>query len=702
MSLTSADVKKILDVPLSTIHATIPDLGTDPVLSVQNTIQADFAQGLQLIQQSPLQQTIGKNLSALKLHGPIKLSLGLAIPLNHPADAKVTGNTTIANSILNLPDWNLTLDQLTGAFTFTEDSITASHLTGQLLGHPVTLDLATQNSSNKTRYVAADLQGIIDTAHLKSWLDLPVEEMLQGATNYRAQLMLPSHDSSDPAQIVVQSDLQGMAVNLPGDYGKKATDAADMNLRFIVKQNQPLKAKLAYNKLFSVAMMLSRSKQKFKLLNANLRLGAGDADWQTQSGIIVTGNIERLDWNKIQPYISSFADKTKLNAKNQGTFSLDPDSFRGLDIRTNLINFVGFNLNNLHIELSKTANNYVIELNNPDMAGQIILPRAGIQQGIQAKFARLKLPSQNVASAPKALDPRDLPPIIFEGDDVRYGDMSLGHATLNLVRAADGLAVKQFNLDSPTYQLRAVGSWSNVRSRLQGTIVTSNVSQFLQSFGFSSSNLIGTTGNVDFDLNWADGLFRPSVAGLAGSVSLKLGEGRIINLSNTTDAKMGLGRLLNIFSLQSLPHRLSLNFKDVSQKGYDFYTMSGDYILRNGNAVTQNTRLNGSIARIEISGRIGLAAKDLDIKLSVTPYVTSSLPVVAAIATANPVAGIATWVVDKMVSPAVSQLTTYNYLITGSWANPSWNQMGTQKIGKPANTAPVTDQPSGKSQILDR
>lgn len=671
VDLTAAQIS---EVPLQNIHVEIPDLGDNPILTAKSVIQADLAQGLQFIEQSPLQQTIGKNLSALKLQGPMQLTLNLAVPLNHPADVKVEGDTTLKNAILNLPDWNLAVNQLSGAFKFTEDSVTASHMTGQLFGRPIMLDLLTQHPKGQSGYVSAILQGAVNTTDLKTWLDLPVEEILQGTTNYKAELILPpQHASSQPTQVIIHSDLNGVAVNLPGQYGKKMQDIADFQLSFLIKENQPLKAKVFYNKLFSLAMTLQRIKQKFGLLSADLHLGNGEANWQAQEGVVVTGNVDQINWDKIAPYVSQFTAKAS-SQKNL----INPDLFRGVDIRANLINFSGFQLKNMRVQLNRADSHFVLGLNNADMAGEIILPRGGIQQGIQAKFQRLNLPS-NISNGQRLMNPRSLPPISFVGEDVRYGDMMLGQATLNLQPTSGGMLIKQLDLVSSAYKLHAVGAWLSSRSHLQGNVTTANVTDLLKSWGFSSNNFVGSKGDADFDLNWLGGFFTPSIQGLSGNVSLKLGEGRIINLDNATDAKMGLGRLLNIFSLQSLPRRLSLNFSDLFEKGYSFDSVKGDFILRNGNAITQNTHFKGSIASIEISGRIGLAAKDLDMKMSVTPYVTSSLPVVAAIATANPIVGVASWVVDKMVSPAVSQMTTYNYSITGSWANPVWNQMNTQR-----------------------
>lgn len=666
-------------VSLQNITAEIPDLGNHPILTAKSTVQTDLEEGMAFIQDSPLKKTIGKNLEALDLHGPMQLLLTLEVPVNHPADTQVTGDTKINNAELNLPDWNLNVTQVNGAFRFTEKSITASNITAQLFGHPVSLDLATEKAADNTGYVTATLQGAINTTDLKSWLDLPVEELLQGSSQYKTKLILPSvQRPNQPIEVNVQSDLKGITINLPGQYGKQAAEAADFELDLFAKDKQPLRAKISYNKLFSLAMQLQKVKQQFSLLNADLHLGNGEANWQTQPGVIITGNLDRIDWDKIAPYVSQFTRKTPtLQTKNE---MINPELFRALDIQTKVLNFSGLQLNNIRIQLARSGNNFVLGLNNADMAGQISFSRNGISQGIQARFQHLKISPQIIAGGKQsAMNPHDLPAISFIGEDVRYGDMQFGHAVLNLVPDSAGLAVKQLELTSSSYQLHAGGQWTNSSSHLQGNVTTNHVTELLKSWGFASSNLLGTKGDLDFDLNWPGGLFRPSLIGLSGRLSLKLGQGRIINLGNDADAKMGLGRLLNIFSLQSLPRRLSLNFSDLSGKGYDFDSLTGDFTLHNGNAFTQNTQFQGPIAGIGISGRIGLAAKDLDMVISVTPHVTASLPVVAAIATANPIAGVATFVVDKMVSPAVSHMTGYQYSITGSWANPVWNQIGGQQ-----------------------
>ena len=94
----------------------------------------------------------------------------------------------------------------------------------------------------------------------------------------------------------------------------------------------------------------------------------------------------------------------------------------------------------------------------------------------------------------------------------------------------------------------------------------------------------------------------------------------------------------------------------------------------NGSAVTKNTRFDGPVARVEINGAIGLASKTYDFTLSVTPYVTSSIPVAAAIIS-GPVAGIAALAVNKIISSQVAKVTTYYYAVGGSWSDPTWAEI---------------------------
>lgn len=336
-----------------------------------------------------------------------------------------------------------------------------------------------------------------------------------------------------------------------------------------------------------------------------------------------------------------------------------------------------FSLDKMQIQIAKIPGYLQIGLDNTDMSGQLLWPLNSSVKNIQAKFQRLYLHSQGRY---QQIDPKKLFGFSFVGNDVRYDNKSLGQVTLTVAPDRNGIVINQLNLDSSLLHLHAQGSWRGNSTHLQGGLTAPSVSRLLEAWGYASANPVGSSGDVQFDLSWPSAPYNLAFTKLSGTASLNLGEGRIINLSASTNTQMDFGRMLNVFSLQTIPRRLSLDFSDVFQKGYNFDFMKGSFKFANGNAYTQDTRFDGSLARVDISGRIGISAKDFDMKMSVTPHVTTSLPMIATIATGgNPIVGIAAWMLGSVAGRA--GVGTHHYSVTGSWSNPVWSQIN----GRPAS-----------------
>jgi uncharacterized protein YhdP len=115
----------------------------------------------------------------------------------------------------------------------------------------------------------------------------------------------------------------------------------------------------------------------------------------------------------------------------------------------------------------------------------------------------------------------------------------------------------------------------------------------------------------------------------------------------------------------------------------------GDFNFQTGSIFTNNLRFEGPVAGVGIKGRIGLVSKDFDFILSVTPYVTSSVPV-AATFLAGPWWGLAALAVNTIVTK-VSTFTTYTYRVSGPWDNPVWQS--TSATTRTSHIPAVTSQP---------
>lgn len=656
------DHGQVLDIPLNNIHAVIPSLGGDQpsILEVTDTnIQTNFAHGIHFVQTSPLNETIGKMFDGIEMNGPITLQLGLKVPLENTDKTQVQGDLQFKDAEMNMIPWELKITNLNGQLQFTENSTDAKGISGQLFNKPLTVDLATNNKTIevnfKTNLAANDLQ---------QWLKAPFSKVMQGATDVTGKIDIAFNK---PLAIHLQSDLVGLALTLPYEYGKGAQETKDLNADISLPEKQPIRILLNYGKSLGAALILKKQHQEFKLQSVNLHLGSGSISWPPEAGLYISGDFDTLDWDTIKQYTKQ-TDQTDFSSELP---------LRDINIHANKLLLGGQQINQVDLKIIKNNDGWKINVNSPDASGEIQTPLQFNNKGIiNVKFQNLNLnASSSNTKNEMNIDIKSLPAIVFDAGNLSYGNINLGTVHFNAIPSANGLTIKSVNISSPRMNLQASGEWlSHNETQLRGTVMSPNVSGLLSSLGMDSRNYVVNNGHVNFDLGWNDAPYAPSLAGLSGNARVDIGHGRIVDMGASNNAKMDIGRVLNLFSLQNLPRRLSLNFSDLYEKGYSFDYIRGDFTFKNGDAFTQNLEINGPVIRVAIYGHIGMREKIYDLTMSVTPHdVTSGLPVAAVAAgLVNPVIGLAAFGVTNVLNPALSHAATYTYNVTGPWSNPSW------------------------------
>ena len=666
--IIDVDKTQMMGIDIGKVHGEIPDLGTDKpvVLSINGTpIKTDFTAGMNFLHQSPLEKTIGRMLRDVELTGPIELTLALTIPLEHADDTEVKGVIKIDNSTMRLTPWNLSINRLAGNVNFTEKIIDAPALQGELFDKPLRLDLSTKSKSATQSIVQATVTNVMDLNDIESWLKIPFAKVAKGSTNVTTIVDLAV---DQPVEIHIETNLTGIALDLPKQYAKIPDEIRNFTADITVSEKQPLKLKLNYADLLNAALILDRAQDSFNLQSVNLRLGKGVAEWPQGKGLYITGTLHELNADKIKSYLNMSGDKNTTGLQ-----------LKLIDVVIDAVNYSGITLTKARVQLSPSANYWVVTITSPEVAGKIEVPINFVSAAtLTANLQRINLDALTSGkSGGLAIEAKSLPTIKFTANSITYGKSSLGNVSFNTSPSANGLVIQSFAVRSSNMNMQASGDWiqsaKGDATRLHGKASSMNVSAFLNDLGFNVHNFVSSNGNLDFDLNWSSSPLSLSLDTMNGQASLDMGKGRIVEVSQASDAKMDFGRMLNLFSLQSIPRRLSLDFSDVFMKGYSFDTLKADFKFTRGDASTSNMRFDGTLARVEIRGKIGLARKDFDLILSVTPYVTSSIPVAATLITGQPVIGLAAWAVNKMISGEVSKVATYYYSVTGSWVDPVWN-----------------------------
>jgi uncharacterized protein YhdP len=129
------------------------------------------------------------------------------------------------------------------------------------------------------------------------------------------------------------------------------------------------------------------------------------------------------------------------------------------------------------------------------------------------------------------------------------------------------------------------------------------------------------------------------------------------------------GRILGLLNLYALPRRLLLDFRDVAGQGLGFDSLKGSFKLADGQATTDDLDVVNPSLKIELRGRIGLAARDYDQRVTVRPDFSTGVTVGATLL-GGPIGGGIALVVQQLAGKPLSALTQFSYRVTGSWDDP--------------------------------
>jgi uncharacterized protein YhdP len=269
--------------------------------------------------------------------------------------------------------------------------------------------------------------------------------------------------------------------------------------------------------------------------------------------------------------------------------------------------------------------------------------------------------------------PSTVPALDVEIDDFELRGKKLGRLEIEAVnRGIEGTArvrewrLTRFVLTNPEAQLSGSGQWqpstSNPRMVMDFKLELSDSGAFLGRLGFPGT-LRGGKGRLAGQLSWAGSPLALHVPSLDGRINLALEAGQFLK------AGPGAGRLLSVLSLQSLPRRLVLDFRDLFQEGFAFDNVAGDVVIDDGVASTNNLRMRGVQAAVLMEGSADIGRETQQLRVVVVPEInagTASL----AYAAINPAIGLGTFFAQLLLRRPLIAASTREFTVQGSWADP--------------------------------
>lgn len=641
MTLTATPGAKIHGVPLGEVVAHIPDLhfSLDEQLAIRGSASGPTQRFLDFIRNSPVFEHTGRFTEFMRAEGNGALTLQLNMPLRRVVDTAIAGayqfNANRIDPGADLP----ALANTGGKVEFTEKGVSAQNIRATLFGQPTELDIASEAGGR----VRVDLQGRATAQALGERLPAALAQRLAGAANYRAQLSLKEHKST----LRIESDLVGLSSALPPPFDKRA--AAAMPL-LISKSDQSEAIALRYANLLSASLAPGDAGLK----RAAFRLGGGDIALPTE-GIVVRGSLPVLDLDAWRPLLPG-KDAGKGAALSDvnvtfGKLAVDNRTFHGINIQA-----------------KPQAKGWQVKLNGQEIQGEASYLAAanGSPAQINGQFKKLLIPeAKNEAHADKAAADSPTQQIDIQADRFGLGDQDYGALTLRLSPQAQHWQIRELALSSPDGRIDLSGELSTVAQRptvLNVKAKANNLGKLLGRLGHADTVKRGE-GEASGRLTWQGGAKQFQIEKLSGHLAIKAKNGQF------TKADPGVGRLLGILSLQSLPRRITLDFRDVFSEGFAFDEIEGNVALDHGTAALKDMRMDGPSAKVLMSGQIGLADETQSLHIVVTPRLEDSLAVGAALI-GGPVVGVGAYVASKLLKDPLGQATAFEYQVTGTWANP--------------------------------
>ena len=670
---------KILETELTEADAVIDDL-THATLEIDGGASGSLAGMLRFVEESPLGVNFKPTLAALQAEGPADLALTLSVPL--PAKGRrigVQGEVTLPGNRLAMPKWDLALEALHGQLNFDEAGLFTPSLDLELFGKPALMAISHQREGK-----AAATQVRV-TGELPIMRHYRIPELLpfagiSGEAAWDIVLTIPRRDQPGDlaGEIVLNSDLAGVAVDLPKPYGKRPAEKRSFTLRTGLTEAPQRVLDFAYGGVLSGLVEIDLAGEAPGFRRGAISLGEGPAKLPDKTGLIITGRARQL---RVADWREWWSGMSMRSARGTSPAAGNAALLRQLDVQVDDLEAFNRHFSDLKFGGGRDDKAWVLSVRSPAVTGVGRIPFAvTVDQPLQFNFEQVQIPAatQPTQAPEVSIDPASIPPLALTIKALKFGDLALGQAGMRLLPVVGGVRVDSLQLATGWMNLQASGAWTRVNheesSHFLVEIRGDDFGDMLEELGYSAE-MKGGKAEIKIDATWPAAPYAVTFENLHGELDLKVGAGRLV------EVEPGAGRLFGLLSLNSLQRRLSLDFSDLFRKGYTFDRIEGQFTLDNANAYTDNLYIDGPSARVEINGRVGLAARDYDQLVTVVPNVSSTLPIAGAIA-GGPAVGAALLLADKLLPRQMEMLTSfsrYRYSLTGSWENPQLTRLSAHK-----------------------
>ena len=701
--------------------ARIPNLA-DAVVEVNTNIKGPLAQGLQFVNTSPVSGMLGDALLQSSASGAADYTMRLLLPLSNLDKSSLQGSLTLPGNDVQFTTNTPVLGRLKGALTFTENSFRVSNAQARMLGGDfrfeggmrVSATTTSNGRSNGAEPLEAPIlfrgQGTISAEGLQQARELGMVATLanhaSGSTAYSASLGF-RHGN---AELSVNSNLQGMALNFPAPLRKVAAETLPLQFEQALLRESLAAGKtpqdqlsLTLGKLASVRYVRDLSGDQPKVLRGSIAVGleAGETAAQPPNDVAANVTLLRADVDAWRSVFGAAASPQNTAAKTPASVPSAAYDYLPtvMALRATELTLDGYKLNKVVLGASRDgalwrANVDADELSGYVEFGQPTAAPGGAGGRLYARLSRLRLGANTARDVETLLEgqPAAVPALDIIVEDMELKGKRLGRIEVEAVnRGAQLLArdsgvrewrLNKLNVISPDATFSANGNWAAVTTAAQSRRVLMNFKLDIHNSGdllkrLGMDGLVQRgKGKLEGHVNWLGSPLSLDYPSLGGQFNVNVESGQFLK------AEPGIAKLLGVLSLQSLPRRLTLDFRDVFSEGFAFDFVRGDVTIAQGQARTNNLQMKGLSAAVLMDGSADIARETQDLRVVVIPEINAGTA--SLIATAiNPAIGLGTFLAQMFLRRPLTEAATQEFHIDGPWSDPHINRVERKLGGRP-------------------
>jgi uncharacterized protein (TIGR02099 family) len=666
-------------------EAQIPDMGHHAVL-VKVDAQAKGPLAELLRAGSPLAGEAGPTLARARATGNADYRLRLELPLAAMDKTKVQASVALADNDIQILPEAPTLSQARGTLSFTEGGFSLAGVQARALGGALRIEGAGRWGA--AQELSLRVQGNASAEGMRAarevdWL-ARLARHASGSTPYTAAFSMRDGAS----EFSLASSLQGLGLQLPAPLAKPPEDTMPLAIEKKMVQRETRlgttsllqdRLSIELGRIGSASYVRDISGGEPRVLRGSIGIGlsAGESATAPDRGVLANIQLARVD---VPAWQALFGETTgKPAGASEGGDDASAYLPTILALRAQELAVGGRTLHNVVLGGTREGTLWHANIDATELSGYAEYRSA--QAGrLYARLARLKIAPSTANAVESLLDeqPGTLPALDIVVDDFELLGRRLGRAEIDAVNR--GGAGREWRLNklaftTPEASFTAQGAWaaapagSSTRGRGEPRRTTmdfkldiADAGGLLGRFGMKDVVRAGR-GRLEGQVHWSGSPFALDYPSLGGQLKIDVESGQFLK------ADPGIAKLLGVLSLQALPRRLTLDFRDVFSQGFSFDFLRGDARIEQGVASTNNLQMKGVNAAVLMDGSADIARETQSLRVVVVPEINAGTAALVATAI-NPAIGLGTFLAQMVLSRPLIAAATQEFQIDGTWTDP--------------------------------